>query len=77
VALARSLLGAIAGSSATAAGTLDIRNTLTSRIRELTPAEFESLLRPAFHQQDEWISIAVGAALGFLVGGCRCSMLHH
>lgn len=46
-------------------------------MRELTPAEFESLLRPAF-QQDEWILIAVGAALGFLVGELQVFlMLHH
>ena len=36
-------------------------------MQELTPDEFEGLLRPAF-QQDEWILIAVGAVLGFLVG---------
>jgi uncharacterized membrane protein YheB (UPF0754 family) len=60
-----------------AADALDIRNTLTSKMRELTPAEFESLLRPAF-QQDEWILIAVGAALGFLVGELQVFlMLHH
>ena len=60
-----------------AADALDIRNTLTSKMRELTPAEFESLLRPAF-QQDEWILIAVGAALGFLVGELLVFlMLHH
>jgi hypothetical protein len=46
-------------------------------MRELTPAEFESLLRPAF-PQDEWILIAVGAALGFPVGELQVFlMLHH
>ena len=60
-----------------AADALDIRNTLTSKMRELTPNEFEALLRPAF-QQDEWILIAVGAALGFLVGELQVFlMLHH
>ena len=60
-----------------AADALDIRNTLTSKMRELTPNEFEGLLRPAF-QQDEWILIAVGAALGFLVGELQVFlMLHH
>ena len=60
-----------------AADALDIRNTLTTKMRELTPAEFESLLRPAF-QQDEWILIAVGAALGFLVGELQVFLiLHH
>ena len=60
-----------------AADAMDIRNTLTGKMRELTPTEFETLLRPAF-QQDEWILIAVGAALGFLVGELQVFlMLHH
>jgi hypothetical protein len=47
------------------------------KMREVTPTEFESLLRPAF-QQDEWILIAVGTALGFLVGELQVFlMLHH
>lgn len=46
---------------------MDLRNTLTRKMQELSEEEFEQLLRPAF-QQDEWILIAVGAALGFLVG---------
>ena len=33
----------------------------------LPPDEFEGMLRPAF-KEDEWILIAVGAALGFVVG---------
>ena len=36
-------------------------------MQELTPEEFEGVLRPAF-KQDEWILITVGAVLGFLVG---------
>jgi uncharacterized membrane protein YheB (UPF0754 family) len=46
---------------------MDIRNTLVHRMQELTPEEFEGMLRPAF-KEDEWSLIAVGAALGFLVG---------
>lgn len=46
---------------------LDIENTLKTKMAQLTVDEYEGLLRPAF-QQDEWILIAVGAALGFLVG---------
>jgi uncharacterized membrane protein YheB (UPF0754 family) len=46
---------------------LDLENLLSEKMRHLTADEFEALLRPAF-QQDEWILIAVGAALGFLVG---------
>jgi hypothetical protein len=46
-------------------------------MKELTPEEFEGLLRPAF-QQDEWILITVGAVLGFLVGELQVFiMLHH
>ena len=46
---------------------LDLENTLSTRLQSLKPEEFESMLRPAF-EQDEWILIAVGAFLGFLVG---------
>ena len=34
---------------------------------DLSPEEFEGMLRPAF-KEDEWSLILVGAALGFLVG---------
>ena len=46
---------------------LDLQNTLMTRLQALSPEEFEGMLRPAF-EQDEWILIAVGAALGFVVG---------
>jgi ElaB/YqjD/DUF883 family membrane-anchored ribosome-binding protein len=46
---------------------MDIRNTLVNRMQQLTAEEFEGMLRPAF-KEDEWSLIAVGAALGFLVG---------
>jgi uncharacterized membrane protein YheB (UPF0754 family) len=46
---------------------MDIRNTLVERMQQLSPEEFEGMLRPAF-KEDEWSLIAVGAALGFLVG---------
>jgi len=60
-----------------AADAMDIRNTLVAKMQQLTPSQFEGLLRPAF-QQDEWILIAVGAALGFLVGELQVFiMLHH
>ncbi|MES1955504.1 DUF445 domain-containing protein [Salinisphaera hydrothermalis] len=44
-----------------------VRETLIERLQSLTPAQFESMLRPAF-EEDEWILIAVGAALGFAAG---------
>lgn len=46
---------------------MDIQNTLAERLEVLPAPEFEAMLRPAF-KEDEWILIAVGAALGFLVG---------
>ncbi|MBF7683092.1 hypothetical protein I2F27_07100 [Acinetobacter sp. B5B] len=37
------------------------------RIRDLTPYEFQNLLRPAF-QEDEWILIVLGGVTGFIAG---------
>ncbi|MDM1758535.1 MULTISPECIES: hypothetical protein [Acinetobacter] len=37
------------------------------RIRELTPTEFQNLLRPAF-REDEWLLIVLGGVTGFLAG---------
>ena len=37
------------------------------RIRDLTPNEFQNLLRPAF-QEDEWILIILGGVTGFVAG---------
>ncbi len=59
-----------------AADAIDIENTLVSRMQELTPKQFEGLLRPAF-EQDEWILIAVGAALGFIVGEFQVQVMIH
>lgn len=44
-----------------------IQETLITRLQNLTPRQFEGMLRPAF-EEDEWILIAVGAALGLAVG---------
>ncbi len=44
-----------------------IQEVLSERLERLPPDEFEDMLRPAF-REDEWMLIAVGAALGFLVG---------
>lgn len=46
---------------------MGVRDILAKRMQQLTPDEFENVLRPAF-KQDEWKLIAVGAALGFGVG---------
>jgi uncharacterized membrane protein YheB (UPF0754 family) len=53
---------------------MDIRSTLVSRMRQLTPQEFEGMLRPAF-QQDEWILIMVGGVLGVLVGELQIHLM--
>lgn len=46
---------------------LDIRNTLRENLHALPPEEYEDILRTPF-QEDEWILIAVGGALGFAAG---------
>lgn len=53
---------------------MDVRNTLVSRMQDLTPQEFEGMLRPAF-KEDEWSLIAVGAILGFLVGEAQIQFM--
>ncbi|MFB9685917.1 DUF445 domain-containing protein [Amycolatopsis plumensis] len=55
---------------------MDIRNVLVSKMKQLSPKEFERLLRPAF-EQDEWILIATGAVLGFMVGEAQVLLLEH
>jgi uncharacterized membrane protein YheB (UPF0754 family) len=46
---------------------MDLEKTLYERLSALPPEDFEELLRTAF-QEDEWILILVGSALGFGVG---------
>ncbi|MFA5938547.1 MAG: DUF445 domain-containing protein [Sinimarinibacterium sp.] len=55
---------------------MDLENLLSVKMAELSPEEFEGLLRPAF-EQDEWILITVGAVLGFLVGEMQVFVMHH
>jgi uncharacterized membrane protein YheB (UPF0754 family) len=55
---------------------MDIKNTLVTKMQELTPEEFEGVLRPAF-KQDEWILITVGAVLGFCVGELQVLLMEH
>lgn len=40
---------------------------LAGKMKEMSPAEFQDLLRPAF-QQDEWILLLLGAVTGLLAG---------
>jgi len=44
-----------------------VEDIMRRRMEELSPAEFQELLRPCF-QEDEIKLIAAGAALGFLAG---------
>jgi hypothetical protein len=44
-----------------------IARIFSTRMAAMTPAEFQDVLRPAFHE-DEWILIALGAIFGFLAG---------
>ncbi len=46
---------------------LDIEETLSSRLKKLSPKNFENLLHPVF-QEDEIILIVVGGILGALAG---------
>ena len=46
---------------------LDIEHTLSSRLKLLSPTDFEDLLHPVF-QEDEITLIATGGVLGFLAG---------
>ncbi len=53
---------------------LDVQNTIVSRMDELTPEQFEGLLRPAF-KQDEWKLVACGAVLGFIIGEIQVQLM--
>jgi uncharacterized membrane protein YheB (UPF0754 family) len=55
---------------------MDVRNILVTKMQELSPEEFEEILRPAF-AQDEWILITVGAVLGLAVGELQSYLVVH
>ncbi len=46
---------------------MDLKHTIIERLAALPADQFEGMLRPAF-EEDEWLLIAVGAALGLAVG---------
>lgn len=50
-----------------AAKTLDIENLIAEKMNNLTPDQYEAILRPIF-KDDEMLMITVGALLGFMVG---------
>lgn len=56
--------------------TLDIEETMSSKMTAMTPEEFENVLRPAF-RADERTLILVGAVLGFIVGELQVLLLEH
>jgi uncharacterized membrane protein YheB (UPF0754 family) len=56
--------------------TMDVRGLLVAKMQRLDERQFEALIRPAF-EQDEWILIAVGAALGFVMGEVQALILEH
>ncbi|WP_405139226.1 DUF445 family protein [Nocardia sp. NBC_01388] len=53
---------------------LDVRSLVIEKTEQLSDDEYEGLLRPAF-KQDEWKLVAIGAALGFLVGELQVHVL--
>lgn len=55
---------------------MDLQNLMSTKLQQLNEEEYESLLRPAF-KEDEWILIAVGAALGFMVGELQVLVMEH
>jgi uncharacterized membrane protein YheB (UPF0754 family) len=56
--------------------TMDVRGLLVEKMQRLDERQFEALIRPAF-EQDEWILITVGAALGFVMGEVQALILEH
>ncbi|UJW34703.1 DUF445 domain-containing protein [Saccharothrix sp. AJ9571] len=55
---------------------MDVAHMVEERMLNLTPQEYENLLRPAF-RQDEWKLIAVGGVIGFLVGELQVLLMLH
>lgn len=75
-ALIRELPLALQSVNRYAENAMDIRNTLTTKMQKLSAEQFEGMLRPVF-KEDEWILIAVGAVLGFLVGELQVFLMVH
>lgn len=53
---------------------MDLPGLIRSKMEMMTKDEYESLLRPAF-KQDEWKLVTVGALLGFLIGELQVQFL--
>jgi uncharacterized membrane protein YheB (UPF0754 family) len=56
--------------------TLDTEATVREAMMRMDDEQYEGLLRPIF-KDDEWMIIAVGAVLGFLVGELQVLLLTH
>jgi uncharacterized membrane protein YheB (UPF0754 family) len=59
-----------------AAKTLDIENLIIGKMNQLSPDQYEGILRPVF-KDDEMLMISVGAVLGFLVGELQVFVVEH
>ncbi|MGB9225440.1 DUF445 domain-containing protein [Mycobacterium sp.] len=57
-----------------AASAIDLENTIIEKMNQLTPEEYESILRPVF-KDDEPLMITVGAVLGGFVGELQVQMI--
>lgn len=55
---------------------MDVANMVERRMLELTPLQYEELLRPAF-RQDEWKLVTVGGVIGFVVGELQVLVMLH
>ncbi len=53
-----------------------LKQSLSSRMQQMTSKEFQGLLRPAF-QEDEWILITMGAVMGFVAGAVQLWLGFH
>jgi uncharacterized membrane protein YheB (UPF0754 family) len=54
----------------------DIENLIVDKMSQLSPAEYENVLRPIF-KDDEMLMVIVGAILGFLVGELQVLLVEH
>lgn len=56
--------------------TFDVENLIVDKMSQLTPEQYESIMRPVF-KDDEWLMISVGAVLGGIVGEIQVLLIEH
>ena len=56
--------------------TLDIEQLIIDKMRQLTPEQYEGIMRPVF-KDDELLMVTVGAVLGFAVGELQVVLVEH